>query len=75
MAKPPKENDGVKVGPLTRREKQLLKRMDQDDKYDAKLARKDMKALAKNERKVIRRGSKIIKKNAASAKKEGRNKK
>lgn len=41
MPKPPKEIDGVKVGKLTSREKQLLKRMDEDDKHDALMARID----------------------------------
>ena len=49
MSKPPKD-DEVPIGKLTRREKQLLKRMDQDDKHDSRMARKDMKALAKRER-------------------------
>jgi hypothetical protein len=40
MSKPPKD-DEVPIGKLTRREKQLLKRMDQDDKHDSRMARRD----------------------------------
>jgi hypothetical protein len=50
------ENDPVVPGKLTRREKVLLKRMDQDDKHDSRMARRD----AANERKAAKRAGKKV---------------
>jgi len=48
--RPAPEIDGVRVGKLTRREKELLKRMDKDDKHDSKRARKDTKPMTKRDK-------------------------